>query len=70
MVGVSICGMCKYYHGLSDDKTKLYCDAFPDGDGITIVASTVKECKNGFNFEAAEEHKELCSDEVFIRKFA
>lgn len=68
MVTISICGMCKYRTGLSEDKCKTLCKAFPDG--VNIKASTVKECAPGYKFEPTDDNKELCSSDVFIKKFA
>ena len=68
MVKVSICGMCKNCTGLSSDKCKTLCKAFPDG--IMIEASTVKECAPGYHFDPRDDVKDLCSKEVFIQKFA
>lgn len=68
MVEISICGMCKNYLGLSDNKCKELCKAFPNG--VDIKASTIKECAPGYSFDPTEENKELCSKEAFISKFA
>lgn len=68
MVKANICGMCKHYIGLSDDKCNMLCDAFPDG--IEIDASTVKACTSDYSFEPKDELKDLCSKEVFKKKFA
>ena len=68
MVKVTICGMCKNCMGLSEDKCKTLCKAFPEG--ITINASTVKECAPGYRFDPQDDVKELCSKEIFIKKFS
>ena len=68
MVRVTICGMCKNCMGLSENKCKTLCKAFPNG--VEIIASTIKECAPGYHFEPIDDAKELCSKEVFIRKFA
>ena len=68
MVEISICGMCKNCMGLSEDKCHTLCKAFPKG--VNIKASTVRECAPGYRFDPKDDVKEMCSKEVFIKKFA
>ena len=68
MVMIDICGMCKNCLGLSENKCEILCKAYPNG--VTIKPSTVKECAPGYKFDPKDDVKDLCSKEVFIKKFA